>query len=413
MGEQQFQISHLSNGISLVGEEMPHASSAAVSILVPVGAASDPTGQEGITSMLLEMLGKGAGPWDTRGLSEQFDKLGVSHGLSAGVEASTFYCAGLSDKIESALQLIGHQLLQPHLPAEDLESVRELALQDLNSIEDEPAQKVMIELAKRYYPHPFGRSQLGDVPGVRAVTIESLRSRYQEAFGADRVVIGVAGRFRWSKFRSVVERTFGGWSGATPKPVAEEKERRNVSFHIEKDTAQSQIALAYPSVPYGHPDYYVARLAVGVLSGGMAGRLFVEVREKRGLVYSVSASHSASRGRAAVFAYAGTTPERSAETLEVLIGELTKLKQGVSEEELDRAKTDLKAKVIMQSELSSVRAGSIVHDWWNLGQVRTVEEVKRGIEAVTAADIVRHLEQFPVQGVTLVTLGPKALELKL
>ncbi|MCB0323988.1 MAG: insulinase family protein [Bdellovibrionales bacterium] len=180
---------------------------------------------------------------------------------------------------------------------------------------------------------------------------------------------------------------------------------------MERDTSQVQIALAFPSVAIEHPDYYTARVAVGVLSGGMAGRLFVEVREKRGLVYRVSASHSAARGRAAVFASAGTTPENAEETLAVMLRELRNMKEGASDEELKRAKADLKSRLIMQSELSSVRASAMVNDWWNLKRLRTLEEIKAAIDKVTSADISRHFEEHPFEPATLVTLGPKALSL--
>jgi predicted Zn-dependent peptidase len=152
-------------------------------------------------------------------------------------------------------------------------------------------------------------------------------------------------------------------------------------------------------------------MAVGILSGGMAGRLFIEVREKRGLVYRVSASHSAARKRAAIICYAGTTTDRADETLQVMVNELRNLSKGVSEEELQRAKADLKSRIIMSSESSSARAGAIISDYWNLDRVRSLEEIKASIDKVSSQDIERHLNEFPVKPITLVTLGQKGLSI--
>lgn len=401
-----FKIHRLPNGITLLGEEMPHVASAALSILIPVGAATDPEGQEGSAAVLTELFSKGAGQWDARALSQQFEEHGIHRGSSAGLEVSLFTASMLGEKLPRALELTRTLLLEPTLPDDELESVRELALQDLQALEDEPASKVMTELARKFYPGVFGRSQLGTETGVRALTIESLRRYYQERFVPDRVLIAVAGRFSWERFVEDAERLFGGWKGTSAAPASAPLATTSSSHHLQKDTAQLQIALAFPSVSFGHADFYAARVAVNVLSGGMAGRLFIEVREKRGLVYRVGASHSAAKGRGAIFAFAGTTQENSRECLEVMLAELKGLSRGVTAEELSRAKADLKSRVVMQTETSGARASALVNDWWNLGRLRTLDEIKAEVDRVTSDDIVRHVTAFPVQPVTLVTLGP-------
>ena len=391
---------------------MDFVASAAVSILVPTGAANDLPGFEGSAGVLSEMLNKGAGEFDNRAISEEFEKLGIHHGTSAGIEVSMVSASLLGENLDAALGLLSRVVLQPRLPEEELDSVRELALQELKSLEDEPASKVMVELGKKFYPDPFGRSQLGTEAGLNAITIEHLRDSYKKRFLPSHAIIGIAGKFQWDRVVARIGELFGSWSGTSTLLSCGPLSKESSVHHIEKDASQVQIALAYPSVSFGHRDFYTAKVAIGVLSGGMAGRLFIEVREKRGLVYRVSASHSAAKNRAAVFCYAGTTPERAQETLDVMIGELRKVGDGVSEDELKRSKADLKSRIVMQGESSSVRASSIVNDWWNLGRVRTLQEIKDGVDAVTNEDICRHLREFPVQPVTLMTLGPRAIKLQ-
>src|SRR5262249_12712977 len=153
-----------------------------------------------------------------------------------------------------------------------------------------------------------------------------------------------------------VDRLFGDWEGAPPPSPPPSTEGRAAYRHVHKETAQEQIGVAYPTLSVADPGYYDARMAVEVLSGGMAARLFTEVREKRGLCYSVRASHVNVRGAAAVFAYAGTTPERAQETLDVLTHELKRLREGVTDEELARARTGLLSALIMQSEATRARS---------------------------------------------------------
>ena len=390
---------------------MPDVASAGVSLLVPAGSAVDPANLEGAATLLVEMMQKGAGAYDNRGLSEEFEKIGVHYRGNAGVEVSIFSASMIAEHLPRALELFAAILLEPHLPDGELDSVRALALQDIEALEDEPSSKVMNELAKQFYPHPFGRSQMGTKAGVEAVKPKDIHAFFKDVFQSGRLIIGVAGKFDWEVIKSKAQSLFGKWRGANPPLTVPEFSKKSVTSHLQEDTHQIQIALAYPSVSFGHPDYYAARVGTGVLSGGMAGRLFIEVREKRGLVYRVGASHSAARGRGAMFAFAGTTPDHAEETLSVMAHELRNLAAGVTEEELNRAKVDLKAALIMQSESSSVRANALVNDWWNLNRLRELSEIRSAIEAVTNEDIRRHLAEYPVSPVTLVTLGPKELEL--
>lgn len=411
MPSQEFFTHRLGNGLTLIGEKMDAVSSAAFSILVPLGAATDPDGLEGSSALLAEMFNKGAGAWNAKQLSGEFEALGIHRSHSSGIEVSIFSGACLGENLERALEIYSEVLFRPHLPSEELISVKELALQDLRALEDEPSSKVMSELAKVFYPAPFGRSQLGTVEGINAVDIASLRDYYEREFLSSSVIIAVAGDFDWERIVAVVERLYGSFSGTRALLDVGAFSPDDKAHHLQRQTSQLQVALAYPSVSLGDPDYYAAKVAVSLLSGGMCGRLFVEVREKRGLVYRVSASHSAARSRSAVFASAGTTPENAKETLSVMLSELRGVGQGISEEELLRAKADLKSRVIMQSELTSVRASALVNDWWNLGSLRTIKEVKQGIDSVTSEQIAAHVERHPVSPITLATLGPVSLEL--
>ena len=187
---------------------------------------------------------------------------------------------------------------------------------------------------------------------------------------------------------------------------------RGGRLHLKKETAQTQIAIAYPSVPFGNDEYYVAQGAVQVLSGGMGSRLFTEVREKRGLCYAVWASYQTFKKQACVLCYAGTTNERAQETLDVTLSELRRLGEGVTQEEVDIVQAGLKSSVIMQGESTSARAGALASDWYYLGRIRPLEEIHAAIESLTPRRIVNHVRRYPPKDFTIVTLGPKKLKLR-
>jgi predicted Zn-dependent peptidase len=411
LSTQKFFIEELPNGLTLLGEPIEGVNSAAFSCFVPVGAAHDSENHLGITNLLTEMLQKGSGEYSAKEFSDECEKIGLQKGYASGMEASNFSGTLLSENLEKGLRLFKKMLLEPRFPEEELDSVKSLALQDLAAIEDQPSSKVMEILSSEFYQGPFSRSSLGTASGINTVSIKSIKEHYEEYFGARGAILSVAGKFSWDSFKKVAKELFQDWQGGQERIKVPPflKKGKNV-FH-QKEAAQLQIALAYPSVGIEDQNYYTAKVGVNVLSGGMSGRLFVEVREKRGLVYSVSASHSAARERSAIIASAGTTPENGEETLQVMVEQLQSLEQGVSVEELERAKVDLKTRVIMQSESSSGRASAIASDWWNLKRIRPLQEIKDGIETVTEESIVTNAKAYPVSPVTLVTLGVKKLSL--
>jgi predicted Zn-dependent peptidase len=181
---------------------------------------------------------------------------------------------------------------------------------------------------------------------------------------------------------------------------------------VGQETSQEQIGVAYPTAGLGQEGYYDARMAVEVLSGGMASRLFTEVREKHGLVYTVRAVQQSVKGAGFVLAYAGTTPERCQKTVDVLLGELCRLAEGVTDEELARARTGLLSALIMQGESTRSRASTLARDQYLLGRVRTLSEIRQAVEAVTTESIWLYLRDHPPADFTVVTLGPLNLELQ-
>jgi predicted Zn-dependent peptidase len=405
---QQIFQHQLANGMVLLAEHMEHVRSAALNFLVPAGCAFDPNGARGLASVLAEMMPRGAGERSSRELSLALDNLGLDRDESVGQIHMRFWGATVARNLAPGLEIYADILRRPHLPAAELPAVQALALQEIQALEDEPRSKVMVELRKRHWPAPLGNDRRGTPEEIQKLTPAKVRKFYDGAFGPRGTIMSVAGNIDWPALKGQVERLFADWTSPAEKPLQVKHAKGGVS-HIKKDTMQTQIAIAYPSVPFGQPGYYAANGAIQVLSGGMGARLFTEVREKRGLCYAVSASYQTFKDRACVLVYAGTTNERAQETLEVTLGELQRLQEGVTDDEVQRVKAGLKSSVIMQQESTSARAGALAGDWYYLGRIRSREEIQAAIDSLTPAMIVAHVKNYPPREFTIVTLGPRAL----
>ncbi len=409
MGQHVYQHT-LPNGLVLLAERMEHVRSAAINFLVPAGAAYESPGQFGIASVLAELITRGAGARDSRELTLALDNLGLDRDESVGTVNMRFWGSTLARNVPAALELYADILRRPHLPGEELEAVQSLVLQELHALEDSPQKKVMVELRRGYYPPPLNQDRYGKAVDIAAFTIETVQMFYRQQFRPNGTILSVAGNVEWEPLLAQVEQLFGSWEPQGNGDIVPQPHTPR-SNHIPKETQQTQIALAFPSVPVTDADYYNARAAASILSGGMSSRLFTEVREKRGLCYSVYAIHETFKTIGAMLVYAGTRAERAQETLDVTLHELRRLREGIEDDEIDRVKAGLKSALILQEESTSARAGAIATDWYYLGRVRSFDELQTHIDGLNASAILRYLDRCPVRDVTLVTLGPAPLTL--
>jgi len=409
LAERYFQHT-FANGLTLLAEKMPGMKSAAMTFLVAAGASTDPVDRCGSATVLSDLLLRGAGARDSRQLTDYLDSLGLQRSSSVGVHHMRFGSAAVASKVIESLPTYADIVRRPHLPQDGFDAARDLALQSLSGIDDEPRQKLMIKLREWYFPSPYGRNTMGRPEDLEKLTLELCKTDWQQRFHASDAILSVAGDVDFAQLREEIDRHFGSWNGQAAGDV-KVMPPPGQFHHEHQKSEQTHIGIAYPSVPETHHDYYTARLAVEILSGGMSGRLFTEVREKRGLCYSVWAGYSSLKGSGSIFGYAGTSNERAQATLDCFIGELHRLQSGVSEAELQRAKIGLKTSTIMQGESTSARAGAIAHDYFMRGRIRTLEEIKDAIDGVTVDKIDEYLKAHEPGPFTIVTVGPKELKL--
>ena len=409
MAERYFQHT-FENGLTLLAEKMPGMQSAAMTLLVPAGSATDPVDRCGASTVLSDLVLRGAGDRDNKQLTDYLDGLGLQRSASVGVHHTRFGSAGLADKVMESLGTYADILRRPLMPETGFESAQDLALQALAGIDDEPRQKLLLKLREWHFPSPYGRNSMGKKEDLEKLTLELCKADFARRYQPKGAILALAGRIEFEQCKFVAEEHFGDWLGKAPEAIVEMPPPGH-HHHIDQASEQTHIGIAYPSIPETDPDYYTVRMAVEILSGGMSGRLFTEIREKRALVYNVSANFVGLHDRGSIMGYAGTSNDRAQATLDCFIVELHRLSQGVTAAELARAKTGIKASTIMSGESTSARAGAIAHDYFIRGRIRTLDEIKAAIDGVTLERVNAYLATHLPGPFTIVTVGPKELKM--
>jgi len=384
--------------------------SAAMTLLLPAGSSTDPVDRSGAATVLSDLVLRGAGERDSRQLTDYLDSLGLQRSNSVGVHHTRFGCAAVAEQVMEGLPIYADIVRRARLPESGFNSARDLSLQALAGIDDEPRQKLLIKLREWHLPSPYGRNSMGRVEDLEKLTLDFCRVDYAHRYNANGAILALAGNIDFEQTRAKIEQHFGGLP-AQPAPFIELIAPPGQFHHEVQQSEQTHIGIAYPSVPETDPNYYTVRMAVEVLSGGMSGRLFTEVREKRALCYSVWAGYSSLKDQGSILAYAGSSNDRAQATLDCVIAELHRLRKGIEKDELERAKIGLKAGTIMQGESTSARSGAIAHDYFMRGRIRPLDEIKAAIDDVTVDQVNAYLKDREPGPFTIVTVGPKALKL--
>jgi predicted Zn-dependent peptidase len=403
----------LANGIEIIGQYMPSLSSITLGLQFDAAVVHEPDEKVGLAHLFEYMLFQGTKDKDARALNEAFESLGARKGASTGLETAQIMAQIVHTKFDATLALISELVLTSTFPKDELEQMRNLVLQEIRRRDDEPMSRISELVRSKFYQGTaLARPLLGTTESVKDLQRYDLRQFWKERYQPNNMLFAIAGKFDWPHVIERVEEHFGSWQGSAPYvPSPQPAPVQNIALEFQEGK-QEHIALMVPFANYTDPDYYPSLVLTEVLGGNMASRLFVEVREKRGLVYSVSAGQSSNKNIGALRIYAGTKPEQAHECLEVIINELRKLEQeGITADELERAKVQLKSENVMRGEGSGARMGAIARSWWFERKIHTIQEVKEAIDAVTQESILELLHNHSLLNpMTVAAIGPLSQE---
>lgn len=398
------------NGLTLVAKEMPWLHSAAFSIAVPAGCRYDPPDLRGLANFSCELISRGGGGLTHR----QFVDFMESQGCLYWADTSTYhtYYGGAlpAENLYRVLERYAGLLRDPALPADQVEDSRRVCFQEIQAIDDDLPERVMIALRNLHYGEPDAWHAEGFAESVANIGWHDVERFYREHYFPNGIIIGIAGNIRWPEILSQVERLFGSWETGEAPPVTIASPPHGV-VHLPFDSQQTHIGLACPGIPYRHSEYFLARAGLGILSDGMSSRLFREVRERRGLCYTVSAACHTLRDQGCIVAYCGTSPGVAQESLDVIIDQIQLLKQGVTAEELGRLKIQLRSNLIMKQESCRALASGLVGDIFHLDRARGLAELNARIDGLSLDAVNRFWEAFEIGPFDMVDLGEQPLEL--
>jgi predicted Zn-dependent peptidase len=401
----------LTCGAALIVERMTGVRSAAASMMIPGGSACDPADAQGRGTLWVELLLRGSASLSSREQADAFDRLGVSRSTDLGAYTVRIAAGLLGQNAHAALPLLMDMVLRPRMDDEAVEPCRDLAIQAIESLKDDPQERASHLARERHFPSPINRSGLGTPEGLAGLTGERLRSDWHATALAKGSILAFAGDLDARSLIDQLETITSGWSGTAFEPPTEPRAQRGYG-HAPDPSNQVQIIVLHDAPPESHPDSILEKVVVNVLSGGMAGRLFTEVREKRALCYSVSAGYRGDRDFGSLSAYVGTTPEKAQESLDVLFAQLAHLRtpEGqITVDEFRRAIIGMKSSLVFSGESSGARAASLASDFRRLGRPRSLDEIAAQVDAVTLDQVNAYLARRVMGRVTIQTLGPTEL----
>lgn len=401
----------LDNGLCVLTERVPGMQSVSIRWMVPAGYTAEPDDRLGLSVMIEELLFRGAGDLDSRAQADACDSIGLTRALQPGSTHLTLGGTVMHQHAGGALALLADMVRRPRFEDTSIDPARALAIMGLQSLADDPAQRATLAARQHHMAAPFDRTGLGTEDGINSIRREDIVEFWDRCARPAGSLVAFAGNIEHDDAVSICRQHTASWSGSADVASVRGQGVRGY-HHEEDDTQQVQIVVLFDAPSESHENAMLERFLTQVLSGGMSGRLFNEVREKRGLCYSVNAEYSTSRDFGRTSCYVGTMPDRAQESLDVLWSELHHLHSPtgrISADEFAIARTGLKASTIFEGESTGARAGALCADQFRLGRARSLEELAIQMDAVTLDQLNDYARTRSFEHATIQTLGPSAL----
>ena len=396
------ELTRLPSGLVVVTDRMPHLESASLGVWIGSGSRDEQVDEHGISHLLEHMAFKGTKRRNARQIAEEIEAVGGDLNAATSVESTAYYARVLKADVPLALDVLSDILSDPAFDPAELKREQNVIVQEIGATEDAPDDLVFDRLQETAFPkQAVGRSILGTPETVRSFNPARLRSYLTRHYRAPDMIVAAAGAVDHAAIVAEVERRFAGFAGpAAPQP---EPAHFVGGTRVEtRDLEQVHIALALQGIPVRDEQLYSLQVFTSVLGGGMSSRLFQEVREQRGLCYTINAFHMPFSDTGLFALYAGTDEADAPELMRVVIDQIADATETLSETEVARAKAQLKAGLLMALESSEARLGQIARQMLAYGRPIPLEEIVAKVDAVT-------VESARAAGRMLIRRSPPAI----
>ncbi|MGH8994273.1 MAG: M16 family metallopeptidase [Acidimicrobiia bacterium] len=386
----------LDNGIRVVTEALPELRSVAIGFWAGTGSRDEPDELAGASHFLEHLLFKGTDRRSAQDIAETVEAVGGEMNAFTTKEYTAYYVRILDESYDLALDILSDVIWSPAFRPDEVDCERQVILEEIRMHEDTPDELVHSIFAEALFPaQTIGREVLGRVESIEAMTPAQIAAFHGRHYKGGNMVVAAAGNLDHDQIVAEVEQRFAGEVGDREPRVNAEVRPAGAKRVVTRPTEQAHLVLGMPGLSRSDPDRYALSVLNHVLGGGMSSRLFQEIRERRGLAYSVY-SYRAAFEDAGMFAiYAGTAPSRAPEVLSIVCAELDRLvaDQGLAEGELERAKGHFKGQLALSLEGSSPRMERLGRSELTAGEVLDMDELVARIDAVEPEDIARVIDR--------------------
>ena len=392
------RLSQLDSGLRVVTEAVPAVRSVALGMWVRTGSRDEDPAQAGVSHFLEHLLFKGTESHSAIEISEAWDGMGAATNAATSKESTHLYARLLDEHTGDAFGLMSEMLLAPALPPDEIDSEREVVLEEIAMYEDEPSDRVHDVLAEAIHgDHPLGRRVLGRSEVIGSIPVPDIAGYHDSRYTADNIVVAAAGHVEHEGIVELAQAKFGSVSsakGATAGNGASAEPASRLLFY-PKETEQYHICFGGHGIPRGDDRRFALGILDSIFGGSVSSRLFREVREKRGLAYSVGSYTEQYIGQGAVAMYVGTRADNVAEACEIIGREVAKLHaEGVTEDELARAKEHVKGRMVLGLEATGSRMARIARGVLFDLPIESLDEMLARVDAVTLEEVAELAGEF-------------------
>ena len=381
------QVTELGSGVRVVTEEVPSVRSVALGLWVRTGSRNETPAQAGVSHFLEHLLFKGTPRYSAIEISERFDGLGASVNAATGKETTHLHARFLDEHTEDVFDLLAEMLLSPTYP--EIDSERQVVLEEIAMYEDEPQDRVHDVLAEAVFgEHPLGRRVLGEAEVIASIPVPEIDAYHRARYAASEIVVGAAGHLEHDRIVGLAERLVSpSAEGGGVAPAREIEGASRLCFH-PKETEQYHICFGAPGLHRDDERRFPLAVLDAIFGGSTSSRLFREVREKRGLAYSVGSYNEQFSDQGLVATYVGTREDNVEEACRIIGDEMARLRsEPVSGEELARAKESVKGRLVLSSESTAARMTRISRATLFGLPIESLDEMLAKVDAVEVGDL--------------------------